>query len=133
MNPNQTNTSSPDTTSALSTQLLIAVSLLIFLGWQVFASARQHLALVRMSEQQAVLVSQAAQTESRIQSMMTDLIRLSLSDAEAKAIVTKYRITYNPPRQPGPAEGTQVQPELPAPGQNFPAKAISPDRNTGRK
>ena len=124
MNNNETN-NSECAVSAWGPQFLVALSVLIFLGWQVFVASRQHFALIRMSEQQAVLVNQAAQTESKIQSMMTDLLRLALTDADAKAIATKYRITYNPPRQSALPDSGMSQPDLPLNGRNVPSKASS--------
>jgi len=121
MNPNETH-ASQEVTSTFLPQLLVALSILILLGWQVYSGSRQYFAFMRMSDQQAVLVSQAAQAENKIQSMMTDLLRLSQTDADAKTIITKYRITYNPPRQ-------AVSSDQPAGGQNLPPKATSPDRD----
>jgi hypothetical protein len=48
-----------------------------------------------MADQQAVMATQAAQTESKLQSMMTDLLLLAKTDAEAQTIVTKYNIKMN--------------------------------------
>jgi len=125
MNTSNATNTTPVVTSTFLPQFLVALSIGIFFGWQVFSASRQYFALMRVSDQQSVLVNQAAQTEAKIQSMMTDLLKLSATDADAKAIATKYRITYTPPRQP-------ALPEQPAGGQNVPAKA-SPDKNAGKR
>lgn len=74
---------------------LMALSLVIFLGWQLNAGLQQYRVSRQMIEQQAVLANQAAQTESKLQAMMTDLLRLAKTDAEAQAIVAKYNIKLN--------------------------------------
>lgn len=74
---------------------LMALSLIIILGWQLTAGIQQYLGSLQMVEQQAVLANQAAQTESKLQSMMSDLLLLAKTDAEAQAIITKYRIKLN--------------------------------------
>jgi hypothetical protein len=74
---------------------LMALSLVIILGWQLTLGVQQYLGSLRMVDQQAVLVNQAAQTESKLQSMMTDLLLLAKTDTQAQAIVAKYRITLN--------------------------------------
>ena len=75
---------------------LMAVSLAAFLGWQVTAAARQYVGLVRLADQQAVLAGQATQAEAKLQAMMMDLLELSKTDADARAIVSKYGIKFNP-------------------------------------
>ncbi|MEI7899246.1 MAG: hypothetical protein WCK89_03270 [bacterium] len=74
---------------------LLAVSLNIILGWQVTAGVQQYLGSLRLVDQQSVLANQAAQAESKLQGMMTDLLQLAKTDSEARAIVTKYRIKMN--------------------------------------
>jgi|APCry1669188910_1035180.scaffolds.fasta_scaffold08753_3 hypothetical protein len=90
---------------------LMAISLVVFLGWQVVAAAQQYISLVRLSDQQAVLTSQATQAETKLQTMMMDLLKLSLSNPEAKAIVNKYGIKFNSTAQSA-APGA---PALPSP------------------
>ena len=78
---------------------LMALSLAAFLGWQVLNAVRQYLDLVRLADQQTLLTGQAAQAETKLQAMMMDLLELSKTDAEAKTIVTKYNIKFNPAQQ----------------------------------
>ena len=96
---------------------LMALSLIIILGWQLAAGIQQYLGSLQMVDQQAVLVNQAAQTESKLQSMMSDLLLLAKTDAEAQAIITKYRIKLNAdkpdtvgPRAAALPAGTTVSP-----------------------
>jgi len=81
---------------------LLALSLAVFLGWQVMTAARQYIGLVRLSEQQIILAGQAVQAESKLQAVMIDLLDLAKDDADAREIVGKYGIKFNPaPTPPG--------------------------------
>jgi hypothetical protein len=73
----------------------MAFSLVIILGWQLTIGVQQYIDAIRMGEQQAVVAKQAAQTESKLQAMMTDLLLLSRTDEEAQKIVAKYNIKMN--------------------------------------
>jgi hypothetical protein len=73
----------------------MAFSLVIILGWQLTIGVQQYIASLRMADQQAVMATQAAQTESKLQSMMTDLLLLAKTDPEAQTIVAKYNIKMN--------------------------------------
>jgi len=75
---------------------LMAASLAVFLGWQVFMAVRQYIALQRVADQQTLLTGQAAQAETKLQAMTMDLLELAKTDADAKAIVVKYKIKFNP-------------------------------------
>jgi hypothetical protein len=74
---------------------LMALSLVIILGWQLVAGIQQYRGSLQLVDQQAVLAKQAVQTESKLQSMMTDLLLLAKTDTEAQTIVAKYRIKMN--------------------------------------
>jgi len=101
---------------------LLALSLALFLAWQVTQAAQQHLAGLRLADQQAVLAGQAAQTETRFQSMMVDLITLAKTDPEAQAIVTRYRISFTP-NQPSAPSLDAVLPETKRPSAAAPKEA----------
>lgn len=108
---------------------MLTLSLAVFLGWQVMAAARQHIAALRLADQQTFLTGQAAQAESKLQAMMMDLLELSKSDPDARAIVSKYGIKFTPAPAPAlppdalrpqpktkPKEGAGVAPNPPAEG-----------------
>lgn len=78
---------------------MIALSMAIFLGWQVIGAGRQYISLLRLSDQQTVMSGQAAQAEAKLQAMMMDLLKLSKTDSDALVIINKYGIKYNPPPQ----------------------------------
>ena len=97
--------SSPEENTNLFTPFwplcLMALSLACFMGWQVTAAARQYIGLVRLADQQTLQTGQAAQAESKLQAMMMDLLELAKTDADARAIVSKYGIKFN--AAPAPA------------------------------
>lgn len=104
---------------------MMAASLAIFLGWQVTVAARQYIASLRLADQQTLLMGQAAQAESKLQAMMMDLLELSKRDPDARAIVAKYDIKFNPAQssalplpvvlpQPKPKEDIGATPNPPA-------------------
>lgn len=106
----------PDGFSSFWPVFMMGVGLGLFLGWQVVLGARQHIALVRLEDQQAVLAGQAAQTETQLQSMMLELIVLAKKEPAAKAVIEKYNIKYNPPATSGgqataTTNAGQAQPE----------------------
>ena len=68
---------------------MMAASLAVFLGWQVTVSVQQYIASLWMQDQQAALTVQAEQAETKLQK----------SDPEARAIVGRYNIKFNPPAQ----------------------------------
>jgi len=78
---------------------MIAVSMAVFLSWQVISGARQYINLLRLADQQNALSGQAVQAESKLQAMMMDLLNLSKTDTDARTVVTKYGIKYNPAQQ----------------------------------
>jgi hypothetical protein len=92
----------------------MSLCLVIILGWQLVAGIQQYRGALQMVDQQAALAKQAAQTESKLQSMMADLLLLAKTDTEAQAIVTKYRIKMNA-EKPDTVVGPRVS-ALPAGG-----------------
>jgi hypothetical protein len=89
---------------------LMALSLTAFLSWQVTVAAQQYIASLRLADQQALLAGQAAQAEGKLQAMMMDLLDLSKTDADARAIVSKYGIKFNPAPSVLPVEAVRPQP-----------------------
>ncbi len=92
---------------------LMALSLIIILGWQLTVGIEQYLGSIRMIDQQAAIANQAAQTESKLQAMMTDLLLLAKTDTEAQKIIAKYNIKLNADK---PDTGKSRVPALPAGG-----------------
>ena len=75
---------------------LMGISLVVFLAWQMTAAVQQYIALLRLGDHQVVLQNQAQEAETKLKETMVDLILLAKTDPEAKAIVTKHGIKYNP-------------------------------------
>lgn len=95
---------------------IMALSLAVFMGWQVTTAAQQYFALLRLADQQTVMTGQAAQAESQLKALMMDLLQLSKTDADARAIVSKYGIKFNPaPSLVTPSHVTPASAVLPAP------------------
>ncbi len=92
---------------------LMGVSLLLFLGWQLTAAIQQNRQLLVMSEQQEAMAGRAAQTEGQLQAVMMDLLQLADTDEDAKAIVTKYGIKFNPGPGAMASAGDQAPPPAP--------------------
>jgi len=112
MNDSATSTT---TASPFWPVFLTALSLAGLLGWQTVEACRQRAALNRLAIEQQVLVGQAAQTEAKLQALMLELMNLARTDADARAIVTKYRITFNPPVSTLPSAGVPPAAAAPAP------------------
>ncbi|MFA5044064.1 MAG: hypothetical protein WC381_02275 [Kiritimatiellia bacterium] len=94
---------------------LMALSLAVFLGWQVTIAAQQYIGLVRLADQQTFQAGQAMQAEKKLQAMMMDLLDLSKTDAEARSIVVKYGIKFNPAKPPVPPPETLLPQSKPTP------------------
>lgn len=83
--------------------LLLAISLGTILVWNVILGAREFYAAQRMNDQLREGLRQASQTEENVKAMFMDLLALSVTDPEAKAMVDKYNVRYTPPGAVAPA------------------------------
>ena len=80
--------------------LLLSVSLLIFLFWQVGTLSGQRTNLQNLINNQQAAVEQSHQVQANLEKIVNDLLLLAQDgDADAKAITTKFGIS----RQGGPA------------------------------
>jgi hypothetical protein len=116
---NKTESSTP-TFSPFWPLCLMAFSLVIILGWQLTIGVQQYIDALRMADQQAVVAKQAAQTESKLQAMMTDLLLLAKTDTEAQTIVAKYNVKMNADR---PGTSGARAPARPTGGATAPTRA----------
>jgi hypothetical protein len=85
--------------------------------WQAENLDRQTVSLVEseknlgnLIKQRESLVEQSQQVQARYTEMLTDLIQLSDTDADAKAVVEKYKIQRQQNQQAAPAAGATPQP-----------------------
>ena len=76
---------------------LLAASLIIVLGQNLWTVRDQKAALTNAIDQQRPALEQSRQVQVRFQKMMVDLLQMAQTDAEAKTIVTKYGIAITPP------------------------------------
>ena len=82
---------------------LIASSLIVLIGWDLGVAATAHANGILLRDQQVKIVDQAKKVQADLEKLARDLIEVAGSDAEAKAIVTKYTISVNAPPAPAPA------------------------------
>lgn len=107
--------------------LIIAVSVLIFLMWNVAVLVRDLNNAMVVRTQQNMARAQAVGAEEQMKALMMELLGMSQADPDAKAIVDKYQIRFNAPaQQPG---GPQPAAAKPAPKPAAPA-ARKPDAST---
>lgn len=100
--------------SAFLPTLMIGLSLLAMLSWQVFLGVRQYRSGLEVVDRQVVLTAQAAQAEEFLQTLMMDLIELAKTDVAARDIVQRYNISFTPPAA------------APQPPVALPAAAVAP-------
>ena len=75
---------------------LMAVSLAAFLAWQLKGAEQQCADLQQLVDQQAFLAVKSVQAERKFQGMLSDLLELAKSDPDARSLVEKYSIQFNP-------------------------------------
>lgn len=76
---------------------LVALSLIIILGWQIFNDLQTRSSWQAQYEQRKQLVDQSAKVQSGLEAMINDLLSLAETDNAAKAIIDKYQIKRTAP------------------------------------
>lgn len=76
---------------------LIATALIMVLSWNLVIAWKQKTNGDRITMQQEIQLSQAVQAETKLQTIMADLLELSKTDADASAIVKRYKIAISEP------------------------------------
>lgn len=89
--------------SAFVPLLLVALSVLVFMGWNLSLATQQTQAGRRLSEQLDEQLTQSKQAEEKLRVMMTDLVALSGTNPRAMAIVKKFQISFTPAPAATPA------------------------------
>jgi len=77
--------------------VLLCVSFIILLGWQVKMSSTQKDLMENTITRQEPAVNQSQQVQASVTKLVTDLLQAAQTDDGAKAIVTKYKIQQNAP------------------------------------
>ena len=76
---------------------LIAVSLIIIFGWELVIGSQARRNGARLREQQAPMIEKSKQIQGQLEKIARDLIEVSKTDDDAKALVTKYGINVTNP------------------------------------
>ncbi len=92
-----------DNPTAFWPVILTTISLIAILTWQVTVANEVKEHVVQLRDQQVKLVDQSKRMQAGLQKFARDLIELSKSDADAKAIVDKYGISVTSPTPGAPA------------------------------
>lgn len=77
--------------------LLLAASIMITLGWNLFLVVKEHQAANALTAQMNLTLVQAMQTEEKFKVLVADLIELAKTDLDAETIVKRYHIAFTPP------------------------------------
>ena len=80
--------------------LLIGVSIVLILVWEIQVSAFARRNAEQLREQQPHAVEQAKEVQSELEKVVRGLVELSKTDEAAQRIVTKFGIKINNPEVP---------------------------------
>ena len=75
---------------------LLAVTLLVFLLWQAWAGYRQYRIWEQQAQNRAQITVQAQQVQVSLLALGQGLLELAKTDADAAAIINKYKIAMLP-------------------------------------
>jgi hypothetical protein len=75
--------------------VLLSISLIVLLGWQINISTTQRTQLDSLITRQVPAVTQAQKVEQGVSKLVSDLLTAAQTDTTAKAIVDKYQIKSN--------------------------------------
>lgn len=76
---------------------ILCLSLFLVLAWQTFMSLQARSNLRAQFEQRKQMVEQSTRAQANLETFVNDLLTLSETDKDAKAIVDKYQIRRNAP------------------------------------
>ena len=77
--------------------VILAISIIVLLGWQVNQSSNQRTMLENALTRGEAAVTQAQQVQGTVSKLASDLLEAAQTDDTAKAIITKYNIKQNAP------------------------------------
>jgi hypothetical protein len=81
--------------------LLMAISLLLILSWEILVGVQARETAQQTQQQQLRLVDQAKQVQFGLEKLVRGLVELSKTDEDAKRLVTKFGIKIGEPAVPG--------------------------------
>ena len=80
--------------------LLIGLSFILVLSWEIRIGMATRRSAQQLQEQQVRLVDEAQRVQNGLEKLVRGLVDLSKTDDEAKKIVTKFGIKVNNPTVP---------------------------------
>ena len=80
--------------------LLIGLSLVLVLSWEIWIGADTRRSAQQLQEQQVKVVDQAKQVQLSLEKLVRGLVDLAKTDENAKKLVTKFGIKLNNPTVP---------------------------------
>ena len=80
--------------------LLIGLSLVLVLSWEIWIGAETRRSAQQLQEQQVKVVDQAKQVQLSLEKLVRGLVDLAKTDEDAKKLVTKFGIKLNNPTVP---------------------------------
>ncbi len=83
--------------------LLLGVSLLLLLVWEIWVGAADRRSAQQLQDQQVRVVEQSKQAQQHLEKLVRDLVHLAKTDPEAQKLVTKFAIKVTNPSEPAPS------------------------------
>src|SRR5690348_9706275 len=83
--------------------LLLGVSLLLLLGWEIWVEAANRRSAQQLQNQQVRVVEQSKQAQQNLEKLVRGLVHLAKTDPEAQQLVTKLGIKVTNPSEPAPS------------------------------
>jgi hypothetical protein len=72
--------------------VLLSISLIVLLGWQIYNTNSERGQLESVITRQVPAITQSQKVQDSVTKLVNDLLTASQTDATAKAIVDKYQI-----------------------------------------
>ena len=83
--------------------LLLGVSLLLLLVWEIWVGAANRRSALQLQDQQVRVVEQSKQAQQNLEKLVRGLVHLAKTDPEAQKLVTKFGIKVTNPSEPVPS------------------------------
>ena len=90
--------------------LLMGVSLLVVLSWEIWIGASTRRGAQQTQDQQVRLVDQSKQVQQNLEKLVRGLVDLAKTDEEAQKLVTRFGIKVNNPSVPATGSAASASP-----------------------
>ncbi len=87
--------------------VLLALSVIVVLCWELTLAGQARSNGTQLREQQTKIVEQSRKVQTGLEKIARDLIEVSKTDDDAKALIAKYAISIN---NPAPAASPSPKP-----------------------